>query len=123
MEPEKKFEEETPDTQELNISKIVIYIISFLLTLLLCYNSPSVSSLKFFYKALVYIVVFVGGVIGGNFGTWLNENFPYPINWVASKFNLEDSVWFKLIGAQVVGIIAGILLFGGIIAKIMGIRF
>lgn len=108
--------------KNINVAKIVVYVISILFTLLICYNSHAVSSLKFFLKALIYIITFAGGVLGGHAGTWMNAHFPYPINWVAGKLNLQDSYWFKLLGAQIIGVIAGGILGAGIMANILNIK-
>lgn len=104
------------------IYKIVIYIIAFLITITLLPNAKDVVQLNSFAKAIVYIVVFSGGILGGLFGTWLNERFPYPLYKLAERFNLEGSVWFRMIGAQLMGVIVGVIFFEGIIAKIFGIQ-
>lgn len=116
MEPKEK------NTTKYSMSKIITYVLTILIAMLLLPNSYGVQSLNFVLKIVVYICVIAGGVLGGCFGLWLNERCPYIFDWIAEKFNMENSIWFRLIGAQVIGIIAGIVLFGGTIARIIDIK-
>lgn len=115
-------ESQDEQKEKRKISKIITYVLTFLITMILLLNSRDVSALNFFLKAIVYIVTFSGGILGGFLSAWLNDRFPYLFSKIAERFNLEESIWFRVIGPQLVGVFVGIGIFGGIICNILNVK-
>lgn len=113
---------EDQEDEGYDANKILIYGLSIILTvLLLIFSQGGFKSLPFYWKGIFFIVMVGGGIVGGYVSFWIDERFPYPMDKLAEKINMQDSELFKVIGAQCVGVIAGVILCGGMMAKFLDI--